>query len=416
MLVVPPPKVTNEFTTSTYAVVYAEYNVCRNIETSTAYGSAVWNDDANGYFQNVNGQAEARANAGSVGVASVIGSTEITPPESGVFVMDDGIAAAEAYTTDTIRVSSPVPVSGVLVFSYTLTGQATTVITGDGTPTVSMFADVNGSVSSAPSGPYSITDVFNIPFTTSFTSSSGTYTDTGFYIYLSEGGGCSSLGPVELGSTCSAVVDYYDTLQITGVKAVDANGNPLPGVTLTSASGYNYNSSPSPTSGKSCNGVYNGTFNGDITVSAGQQCEISGGTVTGNITVTGGNLVLNHATIGGDVHIHHGGTFVLEPSTMIEGNLHIHDLPTSAAENRICGITAKRGVHFHDNGTGVQIGSNTSGCVGNSIGGDLEILNNAAPVQVFDNTIDNDLECADNASITGGGNTAGKKLGQCSKF
>jgi YVTN family beta-propeller protein len=49
-----------------------------------------------------------------------------------------------------------------------------------------------------------------------------------------------------------------------------------------------------PTSGSLCNGVYDGTFNGNITVSAGQNCAfLNGGQITGNVTMTGGNFVLN---------------------------------------------------------------------------------------------------------------------------
>jgi len=409
-MLVLPPVITSAFATSTYAYIDAEGQVCQDFGTSTtAFCSRVWNDDTNGYLQNVNGQAAARANAGSIGVESAIGTTEITPESESE--EDVGVAGANAYASDTILVSSSVPVSGVLAFSFTLAGQGTTIITGDGFGSTYLFADLNGTILNAPSGPYSIADVFNVPFATN----AGTV-ETGFFIGLSAGGGCTSEGPVDLGSTCSAVADYYDTLQITALKAVDANGNLIPGVTLTSASGYSYNPSANPTSGSACNGTYNGTFTGDILVSNGQQCEISGGTVTGNITVTGGNLVLDHATVGGDVHIHDGGTFVLESSTDIEGNLHIRDLQRGTAQNRICGVTVKRGLHFHDNGTGVEIGSSTSGCVGNSIGGDLEILNNGAPVQVFDNTVGGDLRCLANASITGSGNTAEEKQGQCSKF
>ena len=64
--------------------------------------------------------------------------------------------------------------------------------------------------------------------------------------------------------------------QFTGLPSID--GSTLsPGsiinVTVTIAGAQ-----PAPPSGTACNGVYNGTFNGDMTVSVGQNCTlISGG-------------------------------------------------------------------------------------------------------------------------------------------
>ena len=45
-----------------------------------------------------------------------------------------------------------------------------------------------------------------------------------------------------------------------------------------------------PTSGAKCNGNYTGTFNGSITVSAGQNCAFYFGGVTGNVSVIGGSF------------------------------------------------------------------------------------------------------------------------------
>src|SRR5258707_548208 len=44
------------------------------------------------------------------------------------------------------------------------------------------------------------------------------------------------------------------------------------------------------------NGIYEGTFNGNVTVSAGQDCIFLRGKITGNVNVAGGNFALNRAT------------------------------------------------------------------------------------------------------------------------
>ncbi len=71
--------------------------------------------------------------------------------------------------------------------------------------------------------------------------------------------------------------------------------------------------SAAPSSGTACNGIYNGTFNGNITVSTGQNCTFISGTITGNINVIGGNLVLAGVQVNGNVLI--SGTFWIGPNT-----------------------------------------------------------------------------------------------------
>jgi len=60
---------------------------------------------------------------------------------------------------------------------------------------------------------------------------------------------------------------------------------------------------PAPVAGDLCNGIYGGTFNGNVTVSAGQDCIFLNGKITGNVSVVGGNFALNRATVGGNLKI-----------------------------------------------------------------------------------------------------------------
>jgi hypothetical protein len=210
-----------------------------------------------------------------------------------------------------------------------------------------------------------------------------------------------------------------------------------------------------PPSGTACNGAYSGTFTGNLTVKTGQNCVFVGGGTTGSITETGGNLVLNGATIGSSVTVT-GGTFTIGPSTTIKGALTIQSLPMSAATNQVCGTTITSSLVFQSNGAAILIGSGTPSCAGNIIKGSLQVSNDSAAVtmngnnvtgslqvqsnsgattingntvgvslqdqsntgatQIFNNVITNALQCQSNSAITGGGNIAASKQGQCAKF
>lgn len=188
-------------------------------------------------------------------------------------------------------------------------------------------------------------------------------------------------------------------------------------------------------SGGACNGVYGGTFKGNVTVSYGQNCRFMSGGITGNVTLNGGNLALSNMTVGGNTQVNRG-TFSIGPEVAIKGDLQIQNIAVGSAQNQVCGATVQGNLQFHNNGTAVQIGSSSQSCAGNVIGGNLEVhnntagtalfyntvtgnlqdQNNSAPTQVFNNVIGQNLQCQQNSSITGGGNTAKQKQGQCSGF
>src|SRR5262249_718773 len=121
------------------------------------------------------------------------------------------------------------------------------------------------------------------------------------------------------------------------------------------AAALNSVTAASPPSGTACNGVYTGTFGGNITVSAGQVCDFRGGTVTGNIAMTGGSLILDHTLVGKNILIT-GGAFFLSTST-VKGNLQISNIPAAATVNLICGISVTGNVAVTNDETAVQIGS-----------------------------------------------------------
>ncbi len=231
-----------------------------------------------------------------------------------------------------------------------------------------------------------------------------------------------------------------------------------PDVTLISAGHADYETPgwTVPASGGSCDGTFTGTFSGDLKVSSGQTCIFTGGGVTGHVTQTGGELVLTNATVGGNVKLQGSGTFSIGPFTTIGGNLEILNIPEGTSTNEVCSTNVKGNVKVEDIGTSVQIGSDAPTCAGNSIGGhllvkdntgltnifdnfvtdnlhvegdtgstqvynnnvgkNLLLQSNSGSTQVFNNIVVNNLRCETNSSISGGGNTAKKKEGQCTSF
>jgi YVTN family beta-propeller protein len=190
-----------------------------------------------------------------------------------------------------------------------------------------------------------------------------------------------------------------------------------------------------PVAGNLCNGIYKGTFNGNVTVAAGQDCIFLNGRITGNVNVVGGNFALNGSAVGGNLTVNGGGTYTLGPSATVGGNLKIQNISPGTANNSVCGTTVNGNMQVDNNGTVIQMGStaplfcagNTIGLnlevtddsnaalmFDNSVGGNMSVLDNTGPVDVVGNAIGGNLLCQDNPDlIMGGGNTAKKKTGQC---
>ena len=208
--------------------------------------------------------------------------------------------------------------------------------------------------------------------------------------------------------------------------------------------------------GNVCNGTYIGPFNGNINVSAGQNCSFVGGQIIGNVQLNGGIFALAGTTVTGNVQLNNGGSVSVGPGSVIEGNLQIQNVPAGGTMSQVCGATVHGDLQFQNNGVSLMVGSSSSACAGNTIGGNLTIQNNTAtanaignsvannltvqgntaatmvngnsvhgnlqdqnntaPTTVFSNVVGNNLQCQQNTSITGGSNTAGQKQGQCASF
>ena len=172
-----------------------------------------------------------------------------------------------------------------------------------------------------------------------------------------------------------------------------------------------------PTSGNACNGVYNGTFQGTLTISAGQNCVFIGGTINGDVRLSGGNLSLTNTVVNGKVQAQNGGSFSIGPSVTINGNLQAHNLPAGGAGNQVCDSVITGNLQYQNSETPIEIGSGSPTCTGNTIGGNVQFHNNSAQGLISNNTINSNLQCQNDtppaSGIAGSNTVGGQKLGEC---
>jgi hypothetical protein len=172
-----------------------------------------------------------------------------------------------------------------------------------------------------------------------------------------------------------------------------------------------------PSSGSTCNGVYNGTFQGNLTVSAGQNCVFVGGTINGNVQLKGGTLSLTNTVVNGNVQLQNGGNFSIGPSATINGNLQAHNLPEGGAGNQVCDSVITGNLQYQNSDTPIEIGSGSPTCTGNTIGGNVQFHNNDAQGTISDNSIKGNLQCQNDtppaSGIAGSNTVGGNKQGEC---
>lgn len=200
------------------------------------------------------------------------------------------------------------------------------------------------------------------------------------------------------------------TLQITARNGVGATAQQTLTLNIVKLQGA------APVSGFTCDGAYTGTFQGDITVTSGQNCMFVGGGVTGNVRALGGDFTLSRAKVTGSVLIQGSTEFFIGAGSQVDGPLFIQDVSTTVSRNPLCGTTVKDNLVVHANAIPIEIGSAQASCPGNAVGSNLDISQNTDPISVYNNRIVKTLSCYNNLSITGRGNSAAVKEGQCIPF
>lgn len=250
--------------------------------------------------------------------------------------------------------------------------------------------------------------VVNEPGPTSFTTTPYTYTGpSGTFsfdlVYGETNGPPAVLGvslPLESAMACTPAPNnsgcLYDPLQ-TGLS--DANP-----------------AEEADQPGQSCNnGTANtGIINGNVTVSAGQQCTytapceikgnltINGGgvwldcAVDGNLTDNAGMLVLaSSAHVFGNLQISGASTFTLGPGVLIDGNLQIQSVPGTQL-GAVCGTTVKGNLVAQNNRSPIQIGETPmqQNCPGNTVSGNLTCTGNSPVPTSGSNTVTGHNQCS----------------------
>jgi beta-glucosidase len=142
-------------------------------------------------------------------------------------------------------------------------------------------------------------------------------------------------------------------------------------------------------------------IDGDLKVPAGSWCDLSDVSVSGDVIVK--------PTTGVRVR-----------ASSIDGKLLVNAAsgasdPQASGTNLLCGTTVGGDVQIV--GSGPSAGWNIGGvCGGNTVGGDLQFNGNQGASTITGNTIAGDLKCAGNGAVSGNGNTASRKRGQCAGF
>jgi hypothetical protein len=209
-------------------------------------------------------------------------------------------------------------------------------------------------------------------------------------------------------------------------------------------SGTDFGSSTSPTIVETINGggcssipttgagtVTTGTVNANVTVASGQSYWLNGGTINGNVTVasggkfaaTGGKIAgnlssagavtLNGTKLSGNYAVTGGGPACGGGSVTLAGNVSMTGL-TGSGTATLCGLTIQGNVQVTNNAEPVQIGG--AGCGGNTIQGNLSVTGNSGLLTIggtsAGNTVAGNIQVSGN---TGGGTlTANSAKGNCS--
>jgi hypothetical protein len=82
----------------------------------------------------------------------------------------------------------------------------------------------------------------------------------------------------------------------------------------------------------------------------------------------------------------------------------------------MCHSTVGGNLEIQGNAIQIQIGNPQNLCYGNSFGRAVGLSSDTASLSLYGNTVGKNLSCSGNASITGGGNSAQNKEGQCAAF
>ena len=354
---------------------------------------------------------------------AVIGFTHGAPDATFSVPSPNPACAGATFAEDTLCFNSNAASNGYTLGGFLATGGAT-ILTGSA---AALAANLNNTVLEF-TGNVTVTNgqmfqaghddglqlkigsdlVINQPGPTVFTTTSYTYTGPSgtFAFDLVYGECCGApalLGvslPLESAMACTPAPNnsgcLYDPLQ-TGLS--DANP-----------------AEEADQPGQSCNNGTNnpGIINGNVTVSAGQQCTYTAPCeIKGNLTINGGGVWLNCAVDGnltdnagmlvlgssahvfGNLQISGASTFTLGPGVLIDGNLQIQSVPGTQL-GTVCGTTVKGNLVAQNNRSPIQIGETPmqQNCPGNTVSGNLTCTGNSPVPTSGSNTVSGHNQCS----------------------
>jgi len=144
------------------------------------------------------------------------------------------------------------------------------------------------------------------------------------------------------------------------------------------------------------------SINGNLTVPKGAWCDLVDVTVNGNLQVqNGGGIRLAGSTVTGNVQFTNTGAAA--------------DAMSSGA-NVVCNTKVNGNLQIVNSDTGSPW--TIGGCGPNSIGGNLQFVNNRGVGNTISHTtVMGNLQCTNNHDVTGSGNTVtGNRQGQCASL
>jgi hypothetical protein len=183
-------------------------------------------------------------------------------------------------------------------------------------------------------------------------------------------------------------------------------------------------------SGQTCNGLFTGFFNGNVTVSAGQSCVFSAPCeIRGNVTVNGGSFDLA-CTVDGNVR-EYAGAVVLRQNSRVGGNLNISGVSAFSVNGASVGgnlgiyrlsagqppgVVSETAINgnltVQSAGSPIEIGGNNVN-LGNTIGYNLQASGNYAALSIDYNDVGGNLQVSNDTAATDvSGNTVTENL-QC---
>ena len=170
------------------------------------------------------------------------------------------------------------------------------------------------------------------------------------------------------------------------------------------------------TSGSATNQVCSTTINGNLQFQSNKapvligssSTTCAGNTIKGSLQVISNTaaITLDGNTVSGAMQVESNSATVTMDTNKVSGALQVQSNSAAVTmdTNKISGA-----LQVQSNGGATTID-------GNTVGGALQDQSNAGATQVISNIITGALQCSGNTTITGSGNTAASKTGQCAKF